>query len=303
MRRPQLILRLRLVGKYIFFRSLQIQLQTNCSDFRTNHIVERQENGYQKSFPAHGFRYFTEWVQSVIFDCMLLFALAIAPGFAICLLIYFRYRHYKEPAGWLALSFLLGMISTLPAMLIQYLLGDTRENTSTHYILSYALFAYVVVAFSEELSKFLTLRFYAYPRKTFGEPFNAIIYSVMIGMGFATVENIEYVYRFGFQTGFTRFFLSVPAHASFAVLMGYFMGLAKHAPSRRTWLMIKGLLIAVFFHGTYDFCLFLQQNERVTETVSTGLLSFGSFASYYIAVRLAMRSIRLHEAGNATKNE
>jgi protease PrsW len=234
---------------------------------------------------------------------MLLFALAIAPGFAICLLIYFRYRHYKEPVEWLLLAFLLGMASTLPAMLVQYLSGDTRENTSAHFILSYAFFAYIVVAFSEELSKFLALRLYAYPKKSFGEPFNGIVYSVMIGMGFATVENIEYVYRFGFQTGVTRFFLSVPAHASFAVLMGYFMGLAKLSTSGRPWLMIKGLLIAVFFHGTYDFCLFLQQNEKVTETVSTGLLSFGSFASYYIAVRLAMRSIRLHEAGNATKNE
>ncbi len=224
---------------------------------------------------------------------MLLLALAIAPGFAICLFIYSRDRYDKEPLRYLVISFLLGMLSTFPALLIQLLAGDTREKVTSHFILSYAFFAYVVVALSEETCKFMMLRLYAYPKKTFNEPFDGIVYAVMVGMGFATVENIEYVWHYGFQTGFIRFFLSVPAHASFAVLMGYYVGLAKFNPRGRTWLMWRGLLIAVFFHGSFDFCLFLQQNEKVTQYISTGLLSFGAFASYYIAIRLAIRAIRL----------
>ncbi|MES1221245.1 MAG: PrsW family glutamic-type intramembrane protease, partial [Bacteroidota bacterium] len=116
------------------------------------------------------------------------------------------------------------------------------------------------------------------------------------GMGFATVENIEYVYKFGISTGIVRFFLSVPAHAAFAVLMGYYAGLAKVNPSRSFILLCKGVLIAVFFHGSFDFCIFLQQNEKVTQYVSNGLLSFGAFASFYISFRLAMRAIRMQQA-------
>jgi len=190
----------------------------------------------------------------------------------------------------LVISFVLGMAATIPELLAE----DVRTEPWRHSILSYAWYAFIIVALSEEGSKFLVLRFYAYPQQTFKEPFDGIIYSVMIGMGFATVENLEYVHQFGLETGFSRFFLAIPAHASFAVLMGYPMGKAKFTSRHRAWLMCQGLLIAVLFHGSYDFFLFLQQNREVTKYFSTGILSFGTFASFYIAVRLAMRAIRRH---------
>jgi protease PrsW len=175
-----------------------------------------------------------------------------------------------------------------------------RDDPYRHSIGSYVWYAFVIVALSEEGGKFLLLRLYAYPKKTFSEPFDGIIYAVIIGMGFATVENIEYVWQFGLTTGVTRFFLAVPAHGSFAVLMGYNAGLAKSCrqtnPDRSAWLLVKGLLIAVLFHGSFDFFVFLQQNSVATAYFSTPLLSFGAFASFYIAMRLALRSIRMHAA-------
>ena len=53
------------------------------------------------------------------------------------------------------------------------------------------------------------------------------------------------------------------------------------------------LALAVLFHGSFDFFLFLQQNREVTSHLSTGVLSFGAFATFYIAVRLAMRALRM----------
>jgi protease PrsW len=226
---------------------------------------------------------------------MLLLALAIAPGVAICLFIYSKDKYDKEPLRYLVVSFLLGMLSTFPPLIIQTLVGDIRGKAVHHVLLSYTFFAYIIVALSEEGSKFMMLRLYTYPKKIFNQPFDGIVYAVMVGMGFATVENIEYVFHYGIQTGVIRFFLSVPAHAAFAVLMGYYVGLARFNPSKRAWLMWKGLLIAVFFHGSFDLCIFLQQNKEVTKYISTGLLSFGAFASFYIAVRLAMRSIRIQQ--------
>lgn len=227
---------------------------------------------------------------------MLSLLLAIAPGVAICLFIYSKDRYGKEPLINLAVSFLLGMLSTFLPLLVQAVTGDMIGRAGHHDFLSYAIFAYLIVAFSEEGSKFLMLRLYAYPKKIFNEPFDGIVYSVMVGMGFATLENIEYVLHYGIRTGFVRFFLSVPAHGAFAVLMGYYMGLARFNRSGSVWLMWKGLLIAVFFHGSFDLCIFLQEDKEVTRYISTGLLSFGAFASFYTAVRLAMRSIRLNQA-------
>ena len=225
---------------------------------------------------------------------MLLIALAVAPAIAICLFI-FSLRKYGRGSIWyLLLTFLFGMLATLPALRLQELAVDPRTHPWRHSILYFARFAFLVIALSEEGCKFLVLRIYAWPRPWFREPFDGIVYSVMIGMGFATVENIEYVRQFGLEAGVSRFFLAVPAHASFAVLMGYPAGKAKSDHRHAFWLLLQGLLVAVLLHGSFDFFLFLQQSQEAQKYLSTGILSFGTFASFYIAVRLAMRAIRRH---------
>lgn len=227
---------------------------------------------------------------------MLLFSLAVAPGVAVCLFIYSMNKYDKSSIRYLVIAFLLGMTATLPALLVQTLAVDVRDEPARHSILSYLWFAFVIVALSEEGSKFLVLRLYAYPKSVFKEPFDGVVFAVMIGMGFATVENIEYVVKFGLETGVSRFFLAIPAHAAFAVLMGYPIGRAKFEKERSVWLMARGLLVAVLFHGSFDFFLFSQQSREVAKYFSTGGLSFGAFATFYIAVRLAMNAIRMHRA-------
>src|ERR1700722_18435901 len=225
---------------------------------------------------------------------MFLFALAVAPAIAIFLFI-FSLRKYGRGAFWqLLLTFLFGMLATLPALRLQELVVDPRAQPWRHSILYFARFAFLVIALSEEGCKFLVLRIYAWPRPWFRGPLDGIVYSVMIGMWFATVENIEYVRQFGLEVGVSRFFLAVPAHASFAVLMGYPAGKAKSDRSHAFWLLLQGLAVAVLFHGSFDFFLFLQQSSEAQKYLSTGILSFGTFASFYIAVRLAMRAIRRH---------
>lgn len=226
---------------------------------------------------------------------MLLIALAVAPGVAVCLFIYSLQRLGKTSMRSLILSFLLGAAATLPALAVQLLFVDVRNDPWHHSIWSYLWYAFGVVALSEEGSKFLILRGYAYPKKIFREPFDGVIYAVMIGMGFATVENIEYVRQFGLETGVSRFFLAIPAHASFAVLMGYPVGRAKFESRHSLGLLLRGLGVAVLFHGSFDLFLFLQQSHVATKYLSTGVLSFGAFATFYIAVRLAMRALRQHQ--------
>jgi len=225
-----------------------------------------------------------------------LLALAIAPGAAITLYIYSRDKYDREPLKPLLISFLLGMVATAPAIYIQAALKPVLMQYDPNFtIWYYFLLSFIIVAGSEEGCKYLMLRSYAYRNKAFNEPFDGIIYSVMISMGFATLENIGYVMNFGFKTGILRMFLSVPSHGAFAVLMGYHVGLAKFDKPRAIQHIVKGLLLAIFFHGAFDFFLFLQESKEVIRYISGGLLSIGAIASYWIAVRMSLRSIRLHQ--------
>jgi protease PrsW len=227
---------------------------------------------------------------------MYLLALALAPGIAIIFYIYSKDKYDREPFKNLFLCFLLGVLSTAPALLIQTQLEPRLlAQTQTKSVAYYAWFAFGVVGFGEELSKFIMLRLYAYRLRVFNEPFDGIIYSVMISMGFATLENIGYVYTSGYATALVRMFLSVPAHAAFGVLMGYHAGLAKFDPRHSAVHLLKGLLLAAFFHGAYDFFLFLQESAEVTQYVSTTLLFGGALVSYWIAIRMSIKSIRLHQ--------
>ena len=212
-----------------------------------------------------------------------LLALAIAPGIAICLFIYFKDKYNREPIWMLILSFVLGVLSIVPAVLVQLAYGTEIATIQNEGYLSVAFFAYCIVALSEEASKFLMLMLFMYRRKHFDDPFDGIVYAVMISMGFATLENVGYVLEHGVGTGILRMFLSVPAHATFAVLMGYFTGLAKFRDMHKFYYFFMALLLPVFFHGSFDFFLFLGE---------PGLLTLGALVAFILAVYLSFRAIR-----------
>lgn len=221
---------------------------------------------------------------------MLLLGLAIAPGLAICLYIFYRDKYNREPASTLLMSFVWGLLTTIPAVMLELAAKDLTEETVTGIIIS----SFFFVALVEEFCKFLPLRYYSLSRKSFDEPLDGIVHAVMIGMGFATLENVAYVLTSpnGLQTGMLRMFTSVPGHASFAVIMGYYAGKAKFDPLHKKALLLKGILLATFFHGAYDSCLFL--TKVLPQAISSLLLIVGALASLITALVLSLRLIRLH---------
>jgi RsiW-degrading membrane proteinase PrsW (M82 family) len=225
---------------------------------------------------------------------MLLLALAIAPGLAISIYFFLKDQYNREPRRHLLISFFLGILSALIAVIAETLLIDRFHIEPKRSIASAIIMAYPIVALAEEWSKYIMVRLYAFPKPEFDEPFDGIVYAVMVSMGFATVENIAYVMQTGYGTAILRMFLSVPAHASFAIIMGYYLGKAKFGGNRRTLLLMTGLFWAVFWHGTYDLFLFLQENEMVNLYVSDGLLFSGAILSFLLAIRLSAKAIREH---------
>jgi protease PrsW len=212
---------------------------------------------------------------------LLAIPLAIAPGVGIVFFIYFRDKYEKEPFRLLRNCFLFGLLSIVPAILIELGLGRLGLNENQGWLKT-LLFAFFVVGIAEEMSKFFFLRVYAFPKKDFNEPFDGIVYSIMISMGFATIENIMYAAIGGTGTAVLRMFTAVPLHAVCAIFMGYFVGKAKFA-KRPMWNMILGCGLAVFIHGTYDFFLF--QQEMIQLAVVSFVTLGASVGLSFVAIR------------------
>lgn len=218
---------------------------------------------------------------------MLLLALALAPGAAIALYIYLKDKHEREPLGLLLLSFFYGALSVIVTLLISMPLEIILINKQS----AAELFAdaFFKVALVEEFSKFIFIRFILFRNKNFNEPFDGIVYAAMVGMGFATLENILYVYQFGIPTGIMRMFTAVPAHACFAILMGYYLGRAKFTPHRKLYYSLLALISATVFHGLYDYFLFI--------TFVPGIW-IGAAVSLIVMLILSRKAIKIHQAAS-----
>lgn len=218
-------------------------------------------------------------------NALALFALALAPGVAIMLYIYLKDKHEREPLSLLLISFLYGGLSTVLTLFISVPVNAlilTKEDDVVHQFYN----AFFKVALVEEFSKFFFVRFILFNNKNFNEPFDGIVYAVMVGMGFATLENVVYVYQYGLATGIMRMFTAVPAHATFAIIMGFFLGKAKFTHRKVLYFSVLALVAAAIFHGSYDYFLFI--------SFIPGLWA-GAVISLVIGFVLSRKAVRLHQ--------
>ncbi|MDX6746752.1 PrsW family glutamic-type intramembrane protease [Polaribacter sp. PL03] len=223
---------------------------------------------------------------------MNLLLLAIAPVTILILYIYFKDKYEKEPIGVLTKSFLLGAtVSIILTFILGYIASIFIPLTDPKSVFQQFLKAFFVVALVEEFSKYIIVRFYAQRNKEFNEPFDGIVYSVMVSMGFAALENVLYTFQYGAATGLTRAFTAVPAHATFGILMGFLMGKAKFS-NNRIMLNLLGLLLATLFHGAYDFFLFINFIPGI---------SIGAFISLIIGIVLSKKAIKKHQNNSVFK--
>ncbi|MGB0980627.1 MAG: PrsW family intramembrane metalloprotease [Winogradskyella sp.] len=224
---------------------------------------------------------------------MSLILCAIAPVLAIILYIYFQDKYEKEPKRLLLLNFLFGaIISIIIVFILYFFTGKLIPITNKYSIWQQFIQAFVVVALAEEFSKYVIVKYVAQPKKAFNEPYDGIIYAVMVSMGFACTENIMYVLDGGYETAILRAFTAVPAHATFGILMGFFMGKAKFSKNKFS-LNMAGLFLAVLFHGSYDFFLFINFIPGIY---------VGAFASLIIGIILSKKAIKRHQDNSNFKN-
>ncbi|RLD28271.1 MAG: protease PrsW [Bacteroidetes bacterium] len=217
---------------------------------------------------------------------------AVTPVFIVIIYIYLKDKYEKEPKRILAYTFMLGAVVSVFITTILYLFFDLFLPIPDEFsVLQQFIKAFFVVALIEEFSKYVVVRYYNQPKKEFNEPFDGIVYAVMVSMGFAAVENIMYVSQGGLEVALIRAFTAIPAHATFGVLMGYYMGKAKFSKNKMKWNLI-GLSIAILFHGTYDLFLFINFIPGVF---------IMAFISLLLGIILSKKAIKVHQENSLFK--
>ena len=185
-----------------------------------------------------------------------LLLLALAPVIILLTYIWLRDKYEKEPWQMLLKALVLGALAVIPTLLAERGLMALIDLFSGYLRVFWN--AFVVAAFTEELFKFLVLYWLIWKSPEFNEKFDGIVYAVFVSLGFAAVENILYVTRYGHDVGITRALTAVPAHFLFGVSMGYFVGMARFFASKRKTMMRNALLVPILMHGTYDFIIMSQ---------------------------------------------
>jgi RsiW-degrading membrane proteinase PrsW (M82 family) len=220
---------------------------------------------------------------------LLLLIFSVLPAIIYSLIIF-----HKSPKGivnkkpmWSYLAF--GFLSIQILKVIHFLFPHIHEyiefNNTFHIIeggiiaqeptlWAVFVFAFFQVAFFEEISKWFAFRVgnavRGDTRDGKDSPFAVMFYCVMIAVGFAVFENINYVGRALWgdlkdvnphEMLLVRSLNSVVVHMVSGLFMGYFIALGRGCKNifKHAGYTIVGLITASMFHGLYDYNLMKPQ--------------------------------------------
>jgi protease PrsW len=201
---------------------------------------------------------------------------AVAPILIIVAILILKYGFSIKILSNIWNAILLGLLCVALVYVANYAV-EQRFNGNLSSMKRMTFYAFVVIAFSAEIMKFLAIRFAFYNRSNFLGPIEGIVYSIFIGLGYSTVA----VVLFGFNIigidsneDALLFLYSYPlANIIFAIAMGFFVGLSK---TRKIALIDDGtgLLLATFLHGLFFFS-FQTSDFSLLIITSIGLLVIG----------------------------
>jgi len=213
---------------------------------------------------------------------------AIAPS--ALLVWYFHTRDlYPEPPRILWTTFALGVLSVLPVLMVGVPVHLLVNGIEAPVIRGF-LEAFFVAAIPEEFFKLAILLLYSMRRVEFDEPMDGIVYGVVASLGFATFENVLYVFEGGLGVAVSRAFSAVPFHAFAGAILGYYVGQAKFHPEEKWLLIVKGYAAVMLLHGLYDFPLLTLM--AVEKASSGGLLALITVVVLLVGWRWAVRLVR-----------
>ena len=162
---------------------------------------------------------------------------------------------FREPNKEILKVFVYGIILVFPAFYLNSALSAIFASRS---ISENLIRSFLTAAPVEEVLKFCVLYSLVYKMKDFNEPVDGIVYGVSVSLGFATLENIYYVYFLSdyFDSSartlaIVRSFSAVPAHGVFGAVMGYFF--MKYSFVKKQNNLFLCMFVPFLLHGFYNF--------------------------------------------------
>ncbi|MBQ9018893.1 MAG: PrsW family intramembrane metalloprotease [Bacilli bacterium] len=195
----------------------------------------------------------------------LLIVAAVLPVFVLCFFVYKKDPHH-EPGNLLVKIFTLGFFSAIPVFVVEIFLGKVFPTKEVSNFILIFINTFISVALVEEGFKWIVTTFIGYKGKEFDEIYDIIVYATFASLGFACIENILYVISHGFLNALLRALTSIPGHACFGIIMGYFLAQAKIGTiNKNVKIFQKNILLSLFiptiFHTLYDaFLLYTSYN-------------------------------------------
>jgi RsiW-degrading membrane proteinase PrsW (M82 family) len=182
---------------------------------------------------------------------LFLIFISITPG-ALWVWYFARNERNREPLGMLSRAFIAGTLSVIPAAILERPLRPLLTEP-THFATN-ALFALLAIGLIEEGVKLAAAYFATFQSHHFDEVGDGIVYAVTEALGFAAIDNLFYTATFGVGVAVVRAVITSLAHASFAGVFGFWLGLYKlgRAGVSDLW---RGFLIAAGLHSLYDFVI------------------------------------------------
>ena len=228
----------------------------------------------------------------------ILLVMAVVPA---ALLLWYVYKVdpvEKEPVQLLMRLLGWGALACIPAVILESIgMASLFAGREAYTVQELLIENFFIIALSEELCKFVFLRWKTWKNPAFDYVFDGIVYAVFVSLGFAILENIGYVLEFGLATALVRAFTAIPGHAIFGVFMGCFYGLAKRAEhagnTGQKWaFLVCALVIPVFCHGFYDFCA--SAYNEVFDLIFWAFLLVLMFVAMYLVKHMAKKAHPVH---------
>ncbi len=207
---------------------------------------------------------------------IVILSLSVLPVLILGIYVYRKDKFNKEPIGMIIKAFCGGILSIPIALFFDSVVENIIPGEGAFYN------AFFQAGITEESAKWLIFMIFIWKNRHFDEYIDGIVYACFISLGFACVENILYVFSTetftsALGTGFMRGVLAVPAHFLFAVLMGYYLAMAKFG-GHTVFNLALSLIFPILAHGIYDFLLMF------TDTLEQAGLEFLIFAIFVVFI-------------------
>ncbi|NPD44237.1 MULTISPECIES: PrsW family glutamic-type intramembrane protease [unclassified Lentimicrobium] len=199
-------------------------------------------------------------------------SLILGPLMAAILFGYMKYRFPRGYFGLLLRSYFWGIFSTIVFATIFYITYQQGYLVLKN-LRRIIFFSFFIIAFGQEIGKFIVLRYLMLPAKVFRNPSDSIIYSLMISFGAVTATNIGILLFFP-NYDYSLLISNVLVGMVYAVLMGFFVGMGKIRNNRMID-SLSGLFGAILFHGIYEFII--QTNDQLLIwpfLIGSGIITF-----------------------------